>query len=79
MPYHEITVPELGIDDVPITVSCWLTKRGARVSRGEPIVEILAGAATVDLPSPAEGVLVERLVCEDEPIQTGQTLALIES
>jgi pyruvate/2-oxoglutarate dehydrogenase complex dihydrolipoamide acyltransferase (E2) component len=43
------------------------------------VAEVLAGPATVDLPSPVDGVLIERLVDEDEPIVAGQLLAVIET
>jgi pyruvate/2-oxoglutarate dehydrogenase complex dihydrolipoamide acyltransferase (E2) component len=36
------------------------------------------GSAAVDLPSPANGVLVELLVEEDEQIEVGQLLAVVE-
>ncbi len=74
----ELCLPELGLDDQPITLSMWLVPRGARVAAGERVVEVLAGPATVDLPSPADGVLVKRLVDEDEPLVVGQPLAVIE-
>ena len=74
----EIRVPDLGLDDQPISLSNWLVSRGARVEQGEPLAEILAGPATVDLPAPASGVLVKRLVDVDEPLSVGQVLAVIE-
>ena len=79
MPRHDLILPELGIDDVPITVSLWLVERGSRVVEEEPLLEVLAGPVTVDLPSPADGVLVEVLVAEDDELVAGQRLAVIES
>ncbi len=78
MPRHELILPDLGLDNVPITLSVWLAERDSRVAEDEPVVEVLAGPATVDLPSPADGVLTELLVTEDEPIEVGQVLAVIE-
>jgi pyruvate/2-oxoglutarate dehydrogenase complex dihydrolipoamide acyltransferase (E2) component len=75
----ELRLPDLGLDGQPISLSNWLVSRGSRVERGEPLAEILAGPATVDLPSPAAGVLVKRLVDVDEPLSVGQVLAIIES
>ena len=43
------------------------------------MAEILAGPTTVDLPSPAAGVLVKRLVDVDAPLSVGQVLAVIET
>ncbi len=79
MTRHELTVPELGIDDQPIRLSLWLARRGRRVVQGEPIVELLAGAATVDLSAPADGVLRETFVAGDQPVRVGQRLAIVES
>jgi 2-oxoglutarate dehydrogenase E2 component (dihydrolipoamide succinyltransferase) len=79
MTCHELNLPDLGLDDVPIVLSMWLARRGGRVAQGEPIAEILAGAVTVDLPAPADGVLSETLVSADESIRVGQRLAVIES
>jgi len=78
MQRHYLTLPELGIDGGPIVVSLWLVERGSRVEAGAPVLEVLAGAATVDLPAPADGLLVETLVGEDEPLRVGQRLAVIQ-
>jgi len=74
---HEVTLPDLGIDQ-PARISLWLVRRGSRVNQGDPLVEVLAGSALVDLPAPIAGTLVQTLVGEDEPVRTGQRLAVIE-
>jgi len=79
MPRIDLCLPDLGLDDQPIALSGWLVPRGARVTAGERVAEILAGPATVDLPSPVDGVLIKRLVDEDEPLAVGQPLAVIET
>jgi pyruvate/2-oxoglutarate dehydrogenase complex dihydrolipoamide acyltransferase (E2) component len=73
-----LSLPDLGIDDQPIFLSVWLAKRGAEVKEGEPLVEVLCGGVTVDLPSPTDGILAEKLVAEDEILSVGQQLAVIE-
>ena len=78
MARYEVTLPELGIEG-PITVSLWLVEPGDSVQQDQPLVEILAGSAVVDLPAAADGRLVEAVVAEDEPIEVGQLLAVIES
>lgn len=75
---HELTLPDLGIDEGPIVLSLWLVERGSRVLEGDPLVEILAGSALVDLPAPADGVLTETLAAEDDPLHVGQPLAVIK-
>jgi pyruvate/2-oxoglutarate dehydrogenase complex dihydrolipoamide acyltransferase (E2) component len=79
MPRIELRLPDLGLGDQPISLSGWLVSRGARVEAGEPVAEVLAGPATVDLPAPAAGVLVKRLVDVDAPLFQGQVLAVIKT
>ncbi len=79
MPRHYLLLPELGIDHQPIVLSLWLAEQGHRVEAGEPVLEVLAGVATVDLSAGADGLLVETLVAEDESLRVGQRLAVIES
>jgi pyruvate/2-oxoglutarate dehydrogenase complex dihydrolipoamide acyltransferase (E2) component len=79
MDCRELILPDLGLDDQPIALSLWLVKEGARVAEGEPVVEVMAGPVTVDLPAPADGVLTRKLVAEGEPLAVGQRLAAIEA
>lgn len=79
MPRCDLILPDFGLGDRPIRISVWLADRGAAVKEGDPILEVLAGEAVVDLPAPADGVLVKRLVAEDERVEVGQRLAVIES
>ena len=79
MPRIELCLPDLGLDDQPITLSVGSFGAGARVTAGERMAEVLAGPATVDLPSPVDGILIGRLVDEDEPLAVGQPLAVIET
>ena len=74
-----IRLPDLGIEESRLLLSVWLVKLGAPVAAGDRVVEILAGEAVVDLPAPTEGVLAEKLVPEDTPVQTGQVLGWIQS
>jgi len=71
-------MPDLGFDDRPIRAGLWLVEQGNRVAEGDPLLEVLAGSAVVDLAAPADGVLLETLVEEDTPLRPGQRLAVIE-
>ena len=79
MPQYELTMPDLGIDDQPITVSSWLVKRGTHLTEDEPVLEVLCGGVTVDLPAAMHGILLEKLVSADEVLEVGQRLAVIET
>lgn len=76
---HLLTLPDLGLGSREITASLWLVELDSAVNAGDRLLEVLAGSVTIDLPSPAGGVLVETLVAEDEPLIVGQPLAIIES
>jgi 2-oxoglutarate dehydrogenase E2 component (dihydrolipoamide succinyltransferase) len=73
-----LILPDLGLDDQPIVLSMWLVKEGARVAEGDPVAEVLAGSVTVDLPAPADGILVEKLVAQGESLTVGQRLGVID-
>jgi pyruvate/2-oxoglutarate dehydrogenase complex dihydrolipoamide acyltransferase (E2) component len=75
---HELLLPDLGFGDRPVRVSLWLVDQGREVTQGDRLLEIVADSVTVDLPSPASGVLVATLVSDDEPLRIGQTLGIIE-
>lgn len=76
---HLLVLPELGLGARTVTASVWLVEPGAEVNAGDRLLEVLCGSVTIDLPSPASGVLLETLVDEDEPLSVGQPLAVIES
>ncbi len=76
---HQVTLPNLGLDGHRVVASLWLVEQGSRVAAGEPLLEIVAGSAVVDLAAPADGVVAETLVAEDDLLRPGQTLAVIES
>jgi len=73
-----LVMPELDLDGIPTTVSLWLVDAGSEVTEGDRLVEVLAGGATIDLPAPASGRLVEMLVGEDDAVTAGQVLGIIE-
>jgi pyruvate/2-oxoglutarate dehydrogenase complex dihydrolipoamide acyltransferase (E2) component len=76
---HTLSLPDLEVGDVAIVASVWHVGVGGEVSCGESILEILAGDVVIDLPAPVNGVLINRLVAEDEPLVRGQPLAVIAS
>jgi pyruvate/2-oxoglutarate dehydrogenase complex dihydrolipoamide acyltransferase (E2) component len=78
MRHAAVILPDLGTGpDVPIVVSYWFATPGQLVWEGERLVEILAGPATVDVPAPVTGRLVEIRGQEDDRVEPGSVLALI--
>ena len=74
----ELRLPNLELPGVSVSACSWHAQSGQRVIEGDRLLEILAGDATIDLPAPASGVLVERTAEIDQPLETGQVLAVIE-
>ena len=74
-PPARLVVPDLGMSGVPIAVSLWLVPAGAAVAAGDRVVELLCGAATIDLESPVSGRLLRHLVDEDDLVAPGAILA----
>ena len=71
-----ITLPELGAPAAVISV--WFVAPGDAVYEGDRLVEILAGGATFDVPSPASGRLAQRLALPNDAVRPGQVLGLVE-
>jgi pyruvate/2-oxoglutarate dehydrogenase complex dihydrolipoamide acyltransferase (E2) component len=74
-----LTLPDLDLGNRPIVLSLWLVKAGTHVAEGEPLVEVMSDGVTVDLPSPADGVLIEKLAADSDVLVAGQRLAVISS
>ena len=73
-----VVVPKLGMGSIPIHLSLWLVPTGVVVMQGDRIAELVIGNVVVDLESPANGVLFQHFVDEDEQVQEGQKLALVK-
>jgi len=75
--HADIIIPAFSddIDDVQITN--WLKSEGDEITFGEPLVELEVNKATVELESPADGVL-EAIYCwEGEEVIEGERIAVI--
>ena len=72
-------MPQMGESIAEGTVSVWLKEIGERVGRDEPIMEISTDKVDAEIPSPAEGTLVEILVKAGETVEVGTVVAFIET
>ena len=74
----EIRLPELAESMSSATLTSWLKKVGDRVSAGEPIAEVETDKTTVELESPADGVLLDICVAAGtDNVSVGALLALL--
>ncbi len=75
----EILLPKMGESVAEATITKWLKKEGERVEADEPLVEIATDKVDSEVPAPQEGILLKRLVGENDVVQVGQAIALIGS
>jgi pyruvate/2-oxoglutarate dehydrogenase complex dihydrolipoamide acyltransferase (E2) component len=61
------------------TVVSWLKSVGSTVRAREPIVVVETEKSTVELESPADGVLVEITAGEGEVVEVSAVLAYVET
>lgn len=75
----DVTVPDLGESITEVEVSGLLKQLGEAVGLDEPLIELESDKATVEVPAPAAGVLVEILVKEGAVLKVGDVLARIDT
>ncbi|MGW0932247.1 2-oxoglutarate dehydrogenase, E2 component, dihydrolipoamide succinyltransferase [Streptomyces sp. NPDC002644] len=73
-----VTLPALGESVTEGTVTRWLKAEGERVEADEPLLEVSTDKVDTEIPSPASGVLSAIKVAEDETVEVGAELALID-
>jgi 2-oxoglutarate dehydrogenase E2 component (dihydrolipoamide succinyltransferase) len=73
-----VTMPRLGESVSEGTVTRWLKKEGDQVAADEPLLEVSTDKVDTEIPSPAAGVLKSIKVGEDETVEVGSELAVID-
>ena len=79
MARFEFKLPDIGEGLAEAEVSRWLVKVGDKVVEDQPVVEMMTDKAAVELPSSAEGVVVETLAAEGEVVRVGAVLYVLET
>ncbi len=75
----DVVMPKMGESLNEGTVIAWLKSVGDKVSKDEIIYEITTDKVDTEIPSPAEGILVEIRVKENETVPVNTVVAVIES
>ncbi|NEC15673.1 2-oxoglutarate dehydrogenase, E2 component, dihydrolipoamide succinyltransferase [Streptomyces sp. SID8014] len=73
-----VTLPALGESVTEGTVTRWLKAEGERVEVDEPLLEVSTDKVDTEIPSPSAGVLSSIKVAEDETVEVGAELAVID-
>jgi pyruvate dehydrogenase E2 component (dihydrolipoamide acetyltransferase) len=73
----DVVMPQLGETVIEGTITKWLKAVGETVARDEPLFEVSTDKVDSEVPSPAEGTLVEIRVQEGETVDVGTVLAIV--
>jgi 2-oxoglutarate dehydrogenase E2 component (dihydrolipoamide succinyltransferase) len=75
----EVVMPKMGESITEGTVIAWYKEVGDEIEVDETLLEIGTDKVDTEVPSPAAGVLKERLVEEGETVEVGTVIALLAS
>ncbi len=75
---NEVTLPELGENLDSGDVVKVLVSVGDTITRGQPIVELETDKATLEVPSPTEGIVSSIAIAVGDTIKVGQTILVVE-
>ena len=79
MARYEFRLPDIGEGLAEAEVAKWLVGVGDRVSEDQPVVEMMTDKASVELPAPGAGVVVEQRAAEGDVVKTGAVLYVLET
>ena len=74
---YEFKLPDLGEGLTEGEVARWLVDEGQEIAEDDPLVEIQTDKTTVEIPSPAAGVVARILVAEGDVVPVGTVLVVI--
>ncbi|MEU3271843.1 2-oxoglutarate dehydrogenase, E2 component, dihydrolipoamide succinyltransferase [Saccharomonospora sp. NPDC006951] len=75
---YSVTLPELGESVTEGTVTRWLKQEGDSVAVDEPLLEISTDKVDTEVPSPVAGTVQKIVAQEDETVEVGAELAVID-
>ncbi len=73
----ELKVPAVGESITEVFIGEWLKNEGDSVKKDEPLVEIETDKATLEVPSPVDGVVTKLLVGAGDSANVGDVIAQI--
>jgi pyruvate dehydrogenase E2 component (dihydrolipoamide acetyltransferase) len=74
---YEFKLPDLGEGLTEGEIARWLVEEGQDIAEDAPLVEIATDKTTVEIPSPAAGIVSQILVPEGEVVPVGTVLVVI--
>ena len=74
---YELKLPDLGEGLTEGEIARWLVEEGQEVAEDDPLVEIQTDKTTVEIPSPAAGVVSRILAAEGDVVPVGTVIVVI--
>ena len=74
---YQFKLPDLGEGLGEGEIARWLVQEGQEIAEDDPLVEIATDKTTVEIPSPAAGVVTKILVAAGEVVPVGTVLVVI--
>ncbi|HEX7001047.1 MAG TPA: 2-oxoglutarate dehydrogenase complex dihydrolipoyllysine-residue succinyltransferase [Trueperaceae bacterium] len=74
----DVKVPAAGESISEVIIGTWLKAVGDPVAADEPIVEVETDKATLEVPAPAAGVLIEQVAAEGDTVAVGDVIARVD-
>ncbi|MDQ3668893.1 MAG: E3 binding domain-containing protein [Actinomycetota bacterium] len=74
---YEFKLPDLGEGLTEGEIARWLVAEGQEIAEDDPLVEIQTDKTTVEIPSPAAGLVARILVAEGSTVPVGTVLVVI--
>lgn len=79
MAQYELLLPKMGESVAEATIIKWVKQPGDRIQPDDTILEIATDKVDSEVPSPVAGKLVKQLFKEDDVVQVGTVIAIIET
>ncbi|MDR6782563.1 2-oxoglutarate dehydrogenase E2 component (dihydrolipoamide succinyltransferase) [Pedobacter africanus] len=79
MAQYELLLPKMGESVAEATIIKWVKQPGDQVNLDDTILEIATDKVDSEVPSPVSGKLVKQLFKEDDIVQVGAVIAIIET
>src|SRR5436305_12304070 len=79
MAKYQLLLPKMGESVAEATIIKWNKKPGDYIDADEAVMEIATDKVDSEVPSPVSGRLVEQLCKEDDVVQVGSVIAVIET
>lgn len=74
----DVNIPQIGESINTVFIARWIVQPGAYVKAGDPILEVDSDKASMEIPAPASGVLLETLAEDGDEVAIGAVVARLD-